>query len=247
MDNSIHNPAEFVKTNINGTTSLLQVGLDFWKGHKKADEFKFIHVSTDEVFGSLNDFGVFTENSPYSPNSPYSATKAGSDFLVKAWYETYGFPAIVTNCSNNYGRYQFSEKLIPKTIKSILQNKEIEIYGNGMNIRDWLHVNDHCDALLLLLEKGQIGSQYVIGGNNQINNLELVQKICRIISDIIPEREDCKKLINFVTDRPGHDYRYAIDASKIQNELNWRPSIDFPMGLEETTKWYIENTNWWKN
>jgi len=247
VDNSITKPAEFIKTNIEGTSILLQVALDYWQNLEDTQNFKFIHVSTDEVFGSLLDKGHFTETTPYSPNSPYSASKASSDLLVKAWNKTYDFPSIITNCSNNFGTHQYPEKLIPKTIHSILEGQDIKVYGKGKNIRDWLHVNDHVDALLLLLRKGKIGEQYLIGGGTERTNIALVHEICEIIDRIIPTKNESKKLIRFVPDRLGHDYRYAIDPKKMKNELNWEPKIDFKVGLEQTIEWYLTNFEWWKN
>lgn len=246
VDNSIFSPGRFIETNIQGTANLLQCSLNYWRKLEKSDEFKFVHVSTDEVFGSLLDNGSFNENSPYLPNSPYSASKAASDLLVRSWCKTYNFPAIISNCSNNYGFYQFSEKLIPKTIQSILQNKNIEVYGSGKNIRDWIHVSDHCNAILLLSEKGRVGEQYLVGGSNEVNNLELIGNICKIISELIPSKKNPERLISFVSDRPGHDYRYAVDASKIKNELNWEAKIGFQIGLKQTVEWYIKNSNWWQ-
>ncbi len=253
VDKSILGPEEFITTNIYGTFNLLEICRKYW------DNFVgklFIHVSTDEVYGSLGDEGYFTEETPYAPNSPYSASKASSDFLIRAYNKTYNFPAIITNCSNNYGPYQFPEKLIPLIIYNCLNNKPLPIYGDGKNIRDWLFVLDHCKALELVLFKGKIGEKYNIGGNNEWENIKIVRKICSLLQDKkdsgelksfkgLPE--NFESLITFVTDRPGHDRRYAICSEKIQNELGWSPEYNFDSGIKQTVNWYIENFQWVKN
>lgn len=246
VDRSIDSPNEFVKTNVIGTATLLQIALEYWLKSKQS--FKFIHVSTDEVYGSLGKEGMFTESTPYDPSSPYSATKASSDHLVRAWYRTYGFPAIITNCSNNYGSYQFPEKLIPLMIANCFDEKSLPIYGKGNNIRDWLYVGDHCDAIDAVLENGNIGQTYNIGGNNEISNIEIVNIICSILDQLKPRKNNLlySDLISFVADRPGHDYRYAIDASKIKNELNWIPKETFESGIQKTIDWYLSNEDWWR-
>ena len=213
------------------------------------EQFRFIHISTDEVFGSLNETvsEKFTEVTPYDPRSPYSASKASSDHLVRAWHETYDLPTIITNCSNNYGPYHFPEKLIPLIITNALSEQPLPIYGDGANVRDWLYVEDHAEALLQILKAGQVGSTYVIGGNNEVTNLSLVENICQILDRLRPRKlGSYENLISFVPDRPGHDLRYAIDATKIRNELGWRPSITLQEGLEKTVLWYLENESWWR-
>ena len=240
VDRSISGPGDFITTNINGTFNLLEAVRDT-KGQK------FLHVSTDEVFGSLGETGFFTETTPYAPNSPYSASKASSDLLVRAYHHTYGLPTVITNCSNNYGPYQFPEKLIPVVIQSILSRKPIPVYGDGMNVRDWLYVGDHCDALWTVLTTGKLGETYNIGGHNEKANLHLVQLMCDLIDEFKPELGgNSRSLITFVTDRPGHDRRYAIDASKIDRELGWRPAHTFETGIRETVKWYLEHQGWVK-
>ena len=249
VDRSIDGPSGFIETNITGTFNMLEASRQYWQERGRPDEFRFHHVSTDEVYGSLpSDPEVrFKENTPYDPRSPYSASKASSDHLVRAWYETYGLPAILTNCSNNFGPYQFPEKLIPVIILNALCEKPLPIYGNGKNIRDWLYVEDHADALLLVLEKGKSGRSYNIGNENEQTNLELVKTICGILDRLKPrEKGQYSDLISFVTDRPGHDARYAIDPSRIRNELGWRPAINFEQKLEKTVKWYVENQDWWR-
>ena len=249
VDRSIDGPADFIETNVNGTFNLLEAARDYWNGIGKPDTFKFHHVSTDEVFGSLpSDPSVqFTEDTPYDPRSPYSASKASSDHLVRAWHETYGLPVVLTNCSNNYGPFHFPEKLIPVVILNALAGKPLPIYGDGGNIRDWLYVEDHADALLLVLEKGVSGRSYNIGGENERTNLELVKTLCAILDRLQPRSEGSyAKLITFVTDRPGHDARYAIDPSRIRSELGWRPSLTVEEGLERTVQWYLNNENWWR-
>ncbi|MBL9184863.1 MAG: dTDP-glucose 4,6-dehydratase [Verrucomicrobiaceae bacterium] len=240
VDRSISGPGDFITTNINGTFNLLEAFRDT-KGQK------FLHVSTDEVFGSLGETGFFTETTPYAPNSPYSASKASSDLLVRAYHHTYGLPTVITNCSNNYGPYQFPEKLIPVVIQSILSRKPIPVYGDGMNVRDWLYVGDHCEALWTVLTTGKLGETYNIGGHNEKANLHLVQLMCDLIDEFQPELGgNSRSLITFVTDRPGHDRRYAIDASKIDRELGWRPAHTFETGIRETVKWYLEHQDWVK-
>lgn len=249
VDRSIDAPGDFIETNINGTFNLLECSRKYWMKNDKPKTFRFHHISTDEVFGSLpnNPSVKFTEQSPYDPHSPYSASKAASDHLVQAWYDTYGLPIVMTNCSNNYGPFHFPEKLIPLVILNALAGKEIPIYGNGSNIRDWLFVEDHASALLLVLEKGKIGRKYNIGGENECTNLELVQAICRIMDAQKPKATGSySDQITFVEDRPGHDKRYAIDPSRIRNELGWTPSLTLEEGLWRTVEWYLNNQNWWK-
>ena len=248
VDRSIYRPEEFIETNIKGTFNMLEVSLNYWKKRGRPDWFKFHHVSTDEVYGSLsmNSKDIFTENSSYKPRSPYSASKASSDHLVRSWYETYGLPTIISNCSNNYGPYQFPEKFVPVVILNAISNKPIPIYGDGHNIRDWLYVEDHALALLLILEKGSIGKSYNIGGGNQYTNLELTKLICKLLNNISPaNNKNYMELITFVTDRPGHDLRYALDSKLIKKELGWKPKIDLKEGIEKTVKWYLENKKWW--
>ena len=243
VDRSIDNPKNFIRTNINGTYSIL---VDCLKYYKKNKDFRFIHVSTDEVYGSLGIKGKFNESSPYNPNSPYSASKAASDFLVRAWYKTYSLPIIITNCSNNYGPYQFPEKLIPLVIVSCISNKKIPIYGNGLNIRDWIYVDDHCKALNLIIKDGKIGEKYNIGSNQEKTNIEIVNLICEIMDKEYPQSEitSYKELIHFVDDRPSHDFRYAIDSSKIRKDLGWKNREDLKSGLIKTIKWYLNNIEW---
>ena len=249
VDRSIDGPADFIETNINGTFNILEAARTYWQINGKRETFRFHHISTDEVFGSLpSDPSVqFTEETPYDPRSPYSASKASSDHLVRAWYETYGLPVVLTNCSNNYGPYHFPEKLIPLIILNGLASKPLPIYGTGSNIRDWLYVEDHADALLLVLEKGTVGQSYNIGGENERTNLELVRTLCKILDRLKPQNTGTyADLITFVQDRPGHDARYAIDPSRIRNELGWRPSVTVEEGLEKTVQWYLDNEDWWK-
>ncbi len=246
VDRSIESPNVFIKTNILGTVNLLDVSLDYCKEH----HFRFIHVSTDEVYGSLlSNENSFTEKSPYKPNSPYSASKASSDHLVRSWNKTYKLPSIITSCSNNYGPNQFPEKLIPLIIANCIDEKELPIYGDGTNIRDWLHVEDHCIALDLIMKKGEIGQKYNISANNEINNIDIVNNLCEILDFMKPRKNGLsyKKLIKYVEDRPGHDFRYSVDSSKIQKTLGWKPSRSFKKGIEDTVKWYIDNENWWRN
>jgi dTDP-glucose 4,6-dehydratase len=246
VDRSIDGPLEFVSTNVTGTAVLLQASRDYLRNLSEADarQFRFIHVSTDEVYGSLGETGAFTEDSPYLPNSPYAASKASADMLVRAWFETYDFPAIITNCSNNYGPYQFPEKLIPVVVLRALAGKTIPVYGKGLNVRDWLHVDDHADALLAVLERGKLGETYNIGGNAERSNIELVHAICQQLDALRPTSAPHSDLIEYVTNRPGHDFRYAIDASKIRDELNWTPDVRLEDGLRETVGWYVAQAQW---
>lgn len=247
VDRSIDAPACFIETNINGTFNMLEAALNYWQLRGKPESFRFHHISTDEVFGSLGPTGMFMEDTPYDPRSPYAASKASSDHLVRAWYETYGLPVVLTNCSNNYGPYHFPEKLIPVVILNALAGKPLPIYGDGGNIRDWLYVEDHADALLLVLEKGTLGRSYNVGGKSERTNLELVKTLCNILDRLHPRGEgQYADLITFVTDRPGHDARYAIDISRIHDELGWHPSVTLEEGLEKTVQWYLDNENWWR-
>lgn len=243
VDRSISGPADFIHTNIVGTFHLLEACRATWGNDVRGKRFH--HVSTDEVYGSLGPKGYFTETTPYAPNSPYSASKASSDMLVRAYHHTYGMPAVITNCSNNYGPYQFPEKLIPVVIQSVLSRKSIPVYGDGMNVRDWLYVRDHAEALWLVLQRGTDGETYNIGGHNEWANIRIVELICDLIDELAPERGgNSRKLITFVKDRPGHDRRYAIDASKIQRELGWTPAHTFERGIRETIQWYLANQAW---
>ena len=246
VDRSIDGPADFIETNIVGTFHMLEAARTYWIGTGKPDTFRFHHISTDEVFGYLGPSGQFTETTPYDPRSPYSASKAGSDHLVRAWHETYGLPVLLTNCSNNYGPYHFPEKLIPVIILNALAGKPIPVYGAGENIRDWLYVEDHADALLTVVTAGQIGRSYNIGGENEARNIDIVHKICAILDAKRPTDHPYADLITFVTDRPGHDMRYAIDPTRIRDELGWRPSVTLDQGLEKTVQWYLDNEAWWK-
>lgn len=246
VDRSIDGPAAFIETNITGTYTLLEAARTYWEGKGKPQDFRFHHISTDEVFGSLGPEGLFTEDTPYDPRSPYSASKASSDHLVRAWHETYGLPVVLTNCSNNYGPYHFPEKLIPVVILNAIHGREIPVYGTGDNVRDWLYVEDHADALLLVLEKGELGRSYNIGGENEVANIDLVRKICALLDERRPDDTRHDKLITFVTDRPGHDKRYAIDPTRIRTELGWRPSVTWEEGLARTVDWYLANEEWWR-
>ncbi len=249
VDRSIDKPTDFIQTNVFGTYNLLQVSLNYFNSisSKEKDEFKLIHISTDEVFGSLDQEGFFNEKTSYDPSSPYSASKASSDHLVRAWNKTYDLPTIITNCSNNYGPYQFPEKLIPLMIINALKKQKLPVYGSGNNVRDWLHVFDHCRAIDIVFKNGKIGSSYLIGGNCEKTNLDIVNMICDIFDKKFKSNKfKHKDLIMFVEDRPGHDYRYAIDCSKIKNELKWEPIISIDQGLESTIDWYINNESWWK-
>ncbi|MCV3273785.1 dTDP-glucose 4,6-dehydratase [Roseobacter sinensis] len=246
VDRSIDGPGTFIETNITGTYHLLEAARSFWTQAGKPAGFRFHHISTDEVFGSLGETGQFTETTPYDPRSPYSASKAASDHLVRAWHETYGLPIVMTNCSNNYGPYHFPEKLIPVVILNALAGQPIPVYGKGENVRDWLYVEDHADALLCVLEKGTVGRSYNIGGENEARNIDLVRTICRILEEKRPKNSPYEDQITFVTDRPGHDLRYAIDPSRIATELGWRPSVTLEEGLEKTVQWYLDNEDWWR-
>jgi len=247
VDRSIDGPADFIETNIDGTFNMLEAARSYWRAQGQPDTFRFHQISTDEVFGSLGPTGMFTETTPYDPRSPYSASKASSDHLVRAWHETYSLPVVLTNCSNNYGPYHFPEKLIPVVILNALAGKPLPIYGDGGNIRDWLYVEDHADALLLVLAKGALGRSYNIGGENERTNLELVKTLCGILDQLRPrDAGSYADLITFVTDRPGHDARYAVDPSRIRDELGWRPSVTVEEGLEKTVQWYLDNENWWQ-
>ena len=247
VDRSIDAPADFIETNITGTFNMLEAARSYWQAQGRPVTFRFHHVSTDEVFGSLGRTGMFNETTPYDPRSPYSASKASSDHLVRAWHETFGLPIVLTNCSNNYGPFQFPEKLIPLVILNALMGKPLPIYGDGENIRDWLYVEDHADALLLVLEQGAVGRNYNIGGENERTNLEMVETLCAILDRLSPrDRGSYTELITFVTDRPGHDARYAIDPARIRDELGWRPSVTVEGGLEKTVHWYLDNEDWWR-
>ncbi|MCA9034410.1 MAG: dTDP-glucose 4,6-dehydratase [Planctomycetaceae bacterium] len=248
VDRSIDGPLDFVQTNVVGTCCLLEEVRSYFAqlDSREAREFRFLHVSTDEVYGSLGDTGLFTETTPYSPNSPYSASKASSDHFVRAWLHTYGLPVLITNCSNNYGPYQFPEKLIPLMILNAIEGKPMPVYGDGLNVRDWLYVEDHCAAIESVLARGRIGECYNIGGNNEQTNIDIVRTICSTVDRLCPHlsHKPCESLITYVQDRPGHDKRYAIDASKISNELGWTPQQDFATGIEHTIQWYIQNSIW---
>lgn len=247
VDRSIDGPGAFIETNITGTFTLLHEALGYWERAGKPEGFRFHHISTDEVFGSLGAEGQFTEDTPYDPRSPYSASKAASDHLVRAWHETYGLPVVLTNCSNNYGPYHFPEKLIPVAIINALAGKHIQIYGDGSNVRDWLYVEDHAEALLLAMQKGAVGRSYNIGGENERSNLELVQTLCSILDELRPKPDGSyADQITFVTDRPGHDARYAIDPTRTRTELGWRPSVTVEEGLRKTVQWYLDNETWWR-
>jgi len=245
VDRSIDSPKEFINTNIFGTYNLLEQSRKYFSKHNQ--NFRFIHVSTDEVYGELDNEGFFTERTPYNPSSPYSASKASSDHLARAWYRTYGLPVIITNCSNNYGSFQFPEKLIPLMILNCLEWKPLPVYGDGSNVRDWLYVTDHCNAIKVIYENGRLGETYNIGGNNEIKNIDIVYTICDILDDLEPSKNgNYSELITFVKDRPGHDFRYAINAEKIQKELGWYPSESFGSGIKKTIQWYLENKSWWR-
>tara|TARA_B100000575_G_scaffold17377_1_gene12109 strand:- start:8105 stop:9139 length:1035 start_codon:yes stop_codon:yes gene_type:complete len=250
VDKSISGPSKFVQTNIVGTSILLEESLKYYRNLDSSlkNDFRFIHISTDEVFGDLSDTGKFTEKTPYNPSSPYSASKASSDHLVRAWHRTYGLPVSITNCSNNYGPFQNPEKLIPLMINNALSGKVLPVYGNGSNIRDWLYVYDHCDAILTVIENGVNGETYNIGGEFEISNIKIVKKICRLLDKIQPKKDNLpyESLIKFVSDRPGHDYRYAMDITKIRNELGWSPKESFETGIMKTVRWYLDNQEWVK-
>ena len=250
VDRSIDGPADFIQTNLVGTFTLLSAVLDYWRTLKDADAetFRFHHISTDEVFGALGDDGYFTEETAYDPRSPYSASKAGSDHLVRAWHHTYGLPVLVTNCSNNYGPYHFPEKLIPLMIIKSLDGEKLPVYGAGQNVRDWLYVDDHVRALTAVFERGIPGHSYMIGGNSERTNLTVVQTICDTLDQIGPRSDgkSYREQISFVADRPGHDFRYAIDASKLRRELGWQPRESFESGIANTIRWYLDNERWWR-
>ena len=249
VDRSIDGPGEFIRTNVTGTATLLQAALAYWRTLDDAGKtaFRFQHISTDEVYGTLGDTGFFTEKTPYSPHSPYSASKAASDHLVRAWHDTYGIPTLITNCSNNYGPYHFPEKLIPLIILNCLDGKPLPVYGKGANVRDWLYVEDHARALLLVNEKGVPGETYNVGGHNERTNLSVVKTVCAILDDLKPRTDGTKygSLITFVADRPGHDLRYAIDPAKLMTELGWKPRENFETGIRKTVQWYLDNEWWW--
>ncbi len=247
VDRSIDGPAAFMETNIMGTYTLLEAARAHWTDLPSAqrDGFRFLHVSTDEVYGSLGETGLFTETTPYAPNSPYSASKASSDHLVRAWFHTYGLPVVTTNCSNNYGPYQFPEKLIPLVTLNGLERKPLPVYGKGENVRDWLHVEDHVRALWLVAREGRLGEVYNIGGNAERRNIDVVKSICALLDEFVSPNSPTEDLITFVTDRLGHDARYAIDATKISTELGWTPQETFESGLRQTVKWYLDNRDWW--
>jgi dTDP-glucose 4,6-dehydratase len=250
VDRSIDGPGAFIHTNILGTYTLLQAARDYISTFNfPLSTYRFLHVSTDEVYGSLGETGAFTESTAYSPHSPYSASKASSDHLARAWHDTYGLPVLVTNCSNNYGPYQFPEKLIPVVLLKALRGEPIPVYGKGENIRDWLYVEDHAEALLTVLESGTAGETYNIGGNNEMKNIDLVRLLCGILDELRPrtDRKSYAEQITFVTDRPGHDLRYAIDATKIKNEINWTPKQDHQSGFRKTVAWYLDNQKWWED
>ena len=250
VDRSIDGPGEFIQTNIVGTYNLLQAALDYWRNLPEGNGFRFLHVSTDEVFGSLApDAPGFSETTAYDPHSPYSASKAASDHLARAWNDTYGLPVLVTNCSNNYGPYQFPEKLIPVVILKCLRGEPVPVYGKGENVRDWLYVTDHAEALYTVITKGRIGETYNIGGNNERQNIELVRTLCTLMDKFAPmdNAKSYEDLISFVTDRPGHDMRYAIDSTKIREVLGWEPNEDFESGFRKTVKWYLDNRVWWQH
>ncbi len=247
VDRSIDGPGDFVSTNVTGTYELLEATRAYWQDRGRPAGFRFHHISTDEVFGSLGPTGQFTETTPYDPRSPYSASKAASDHLVRAWHHTYGLPVVMTNCSNNYGPYHFPEKLIPVIILNALAGKPLPIYGDGSNVRDWLYVEDHADALLLVLARGAVGRSYNIGGENERSNLDLVRMLCEILDEMRPRaRGSYAEQITFVPDRPGHDARYAIDPARLRDELGWRPAVSVEEGLRRTVAWYLDNEAWWR-
>ena len=247
-DRAIDGPMDFVRANVVGTAVLLEAARAYWNrldpGRK--DAFRFHHVSTDEVFGALGEDGAFTEDTPYDPNSPYSATKASADHLVRAWHRTYGLPAVITNCANNYGPFQFPEKLIPTVVLRAMEGKPIPVYGDGRQVRDWLHVDDHAEALLTVLQRGRLGETYCVGGHSNLRNIEVIKILCEHLDRFAPANVAHAERITFVADRPGHDFRYAIDASKLSAELGWSPKTELADGLEETVRWYVENRAWWE-
>jgi len=248
VDRSITGAGPFVITNVVGTYAMLQAALEYWRGLEGAakEAFRFVHVSTDEVYGSLGPTGLFTEETAYDPRSPYSASKASSDHLALAWFHTYGLPVVVSNCSNNYGPYHFPEKLIPLVILNALEGRPLPVYGDGSNVRDWLFVEDHARALRLVLERGRLGEKYNVGGRNERTNLQVVERICDLVDEMAPRGGSRRELITFVTDRPGHDARYAIDATKLETELGWRAREDFDTGLAKTVRWYLDRRDWWE-
>ena len=254
VDRSINNPLIFLETNVLGTYTILECFKKHWEINQKNEDWRFLHISTDEVFGSLEaDEIPFSESSPYQPRSPYAASKASSDHLVRAWHETYGLPILITNCSNNYGPFQFPEKLIPLTITNIIRNKKIQVYGDGLNIRDWLFVKDHCSAIDVILHKAVKGNTYCIGGNNELTNIDLIYLICDLVDKYAPEfaikleRSNSKELINYIDDRLGHDRRYAINSHKLFSDLKWEPKTKFKDGIRITVQWYLKNREWWEN
>jgi len=248
VDRSIDGPGAFIETNVTGTYTLLQAARAHWEAAGRPAGFRFHHISTDEVFGSLgpDPQDMFTETTPYDPRSPYSASKAASDHLVNAWHHTYGLPVVLTNCSNNYGPYHFPEKLIPVVILAAMHGRPIPVYGQGVNVRDWLYVEDHANALLTVLQKGAVGRSYNIGGENEARNIDIVRIICTLMDEMHPQGAPHERLITFVTDRPGHDLRYAIDPTRIRTELGWRPSVTLAEGLRQTVRWYLDNEAWWR-
>lgn len=248
VDRSITGAADFIQTNVIGTFTLLEAAREYWStlGGEAKDRFRFLHVSTDEVYGSLGKEGLFSEETPYDPSSPYSASKASSDHLATAWQRTYGLPVVVSNCSNNYGPYHFPEKLIPLTILNALAGERLPVYGKGENVRDWLYVEDHARALDIIAERGAIGETYNVGGRNERRNIDVVRRICTVLDQLSPANRPREELIEFVTDRPGHDARYAIDASKLEKDLGWRAQETFDTGIEKTVLWYLENDWWWR-
>lgn len=248
VDRSITGAADFIQTNVIGTFTLLEAARDYWSGLEGTakDAFRFLHVSTDEVYGSLGSDGFFTEDTPYDPSSPYSASKASSDHLATAWQRTYGLPVVVSNCSNNYGPYHFPEKLIPLTILNALAGERLPVYGKGENVRDWLFVEDHARALDLIIDQGRVGETYNVGGRNERQNIDVVRRICVVLDQLAPSNRPREELIEFVTDRPGHDARYAIDATKLETELGWRAQENFETGIEKTVQWYLDNDWWWR-
>ena len=248
VDRSITGAADFIQTNVIGTFTLLEAARDYWSAldDPAKNAFRFLHVSTDEVYGSLGKDGLFTEETPYDPSSPYSASKASSDHLAAAWQRTFGLPVVVSNCSNNYGPYHFPEKLIPLTILNALAGERLPVYGKGENVRDWLYVEDHARALDLIIERGRVGETYNVGGRNERQNIEVVRRICAVLDELTPSDRPREQLIEFVTDRPGHDARYAIDATKLETELGWQAQEDFDSGIEKTVRWYLDNDWWWR-
>jgi dTDP-glucose 4,6-dehydratase len=249
VDRSIDGPAAFIDTNVTGTATLLDAALEYWRGldAEAAQDFRFIHISTDEVYGALGPEGCFTEESAHRPNSPYAASKSAADQLVRAWHRTYGLPAIISNCSNNYGPFQHPEKLIPHTIAAVLDGKPIPVYGSGENVRDWLYVDDHVTALKTIAAQGKPGETYLVGGDSERSNIETVRTICRILDRLAPRAEGpAEQLISFVDDRPGHDFRYAVDHTKLTRATGWQPSRGFEQGMEDTIRWYLDNRGWWQ-